>query len=103
MDAQTTLKICGVANVSRNPAFRTGVDESKCDTHTRQIWRISQRLTPPQPNSPQGVYAAQMLGAPQWANDFYYKEGHKSSPNWQNWCVPPSSRPLSRTAHNVTF
>jgi len=35
MDAQTTLKICGVANVSPNPAFRTDVDESKCDT--RQI------------------------------------------------------------------
>lgn len=46
----------------------------------------------------QGVYAAQMLAAPQWANDFYYKEGHKSSKNWQNWCVLPSSRPLSCTA-----
>ena len=46
----------------------------------------------------QGVYAAQMLAAPQWANDFYFKEGHKSSKNWQNWFVLPSSRPLSRTA-----
>ena len=37
MDAQTTLKICGVANVSPNPPFWTDVDESKSDSHTRQI------------------------------------------------------------------
>ena len=98
MDAQTTLKICGVANVSPNPAFRTGVDEPNA-IHVRSggFHNVCPLPNPTQPAT-QGVYAARMLGAPQWANDFYYKEGHKSSQNWQNWCVPPSSRPLSRTA-----
>ena len=31
------------------------------------------------------AYAAQMILAPKWANDFYYKEGHKHSDNWQRW------------------
>jgi len=66
MDAQTTLKICGVAN---------------------------------------GVYAAQMLAAPEWAHGFYYKDDYKStkeSRGWQNWYVaPPINIPMCITLFYV--
>ena len=58
--------------------------------------RRSPNLTLARPSPPllyvQGVYAAQMLAAPEWAHGFYYKDNYKStkeSRGWQNWYVAP--------------
>jgi hypothetical protein len=53
----------------------------------------------------QGVYAAQMLAAPEWAHGFYYKDNYKStkeSRGWQNWYVaPPINIPMCITLFYV--
>lgn len=39
-----------------------------------------------------------MLAAPKWANEFYFKEHHKSShetKNWQSWYVARPIRPAA--------
>ena len=67
--------------------------------------RRSPNLTLARPSPPflyvQGVYAAQMLAAPEWAHGFYYKDNYKStkeSRGWQNWYVaPPINIPMCIT------
>ncbi len=72
-------------------------------TRTLLLTRSVERTLPPSPSFPSPrstmdaqttlkicaasntAYAAQMILAPKWANDFYYKEGHKHSDNWQRW------------------
>ena len=69
----------------------------------------SPNLTLARPSPPllyvQGVYAAQMLAAPEWAHGFYYKDNYKStkeSRGWQNWYVaPPINIPMCITLFYV--
>ena len=71
--------------------------------------RRSPNLTLARPSPPflyvQGVYAAQMLAAPEWAHGFYYKDNYKStkeSRGWQNWYVaPPINIPMCITLFYV--
>ena len=77
------------------------------ETHYTSDAQIAQSDARPSPPFlyVQGVYAAQMLAAPEWAHGFYYKDNYKStkeSRGWQNWYVaPPINIPMCITLFYV--